>query len=221
MRSTLSLASKPPSPSTDTAGSGGAETRPRHWVPIRTLHAGHRDKVRTHLLALSEEDRALRFGHAISDERIGRYADQIDFDRDRVFGTFDRRLELLTLAHLALDREHGAAEFGVSVLPRARGRGLGTQLFAHAVTHARNRDVHTLFIHVARDNTPMMAIVQHAGAVIDFEGGDATAELPLQANTLGTQIEELLCSQAADVDFRYKRHALKLDALKPSRTAAS
>ncbi len=210
----------PPTPPTEVTG-GGAAARPRRWVPIRTLHAGHRDKVRAHLLALSDEDRARRFGHAISDERIGHYADQIDFERDGVFGTFDRRLELLTLAHLALDREHGVGEFGVSVLPRARGRGLGTQLFAHAVTHARNRGVHTLFIHVARDNTPMMAIVQHAGAVIDFDGGDATAELPLQQHTLGTQIEELLCSQAAALDFRYKRHALKLDALRPAGPATS
>lgn len=200
---------------------GGAGTRPRRWVPIRTLHAGHRDKVRAHLLALNEEDRALRFGHAISDERIAHYVDQIDFERDRVFGTFDRRLDLLTMAHLALDREHGVGEFGVSVLPRARGRGLGTRLFAHAVTHARNRGVHTLFIHVARDNTPMMAIVQHAGAVIDFDGGEATAELLLPAHTLGTQIEELFCSQAADVDFRYKRHALKIKAPTSAGPAAS
>ncbi len=201
-----------------TAASGSA-AHPRRWVPIRTLHAGHRAKVQAHLLALNDEDRALRFGHAISDERITRYAEQIDFDRDRVFGTFNRRLELLTLAHLALDREHGVAEFAVSVLPRARGRGLGTRLFAHAVMHARNRDVHTLFIHVARDNTPMMAIVQHASAVIDFEGDDATAELLLPSHTLGTQVEELLASQVANVDFRFKRHGLKVDALKPAGPA--
>jgi len=214
------LAAKPRSPSPEPSAVV-AGVRRRRWVPIRALHAGHRPQVRAHLLALSDEDRALRFGHAISDERIGHYADQIDFDRDRVFGTFDRRLELLTLAHLALDLEHGVGEFGVSVLPRARGRGLGTQLFARAVTHARNRGMHTLFIHVARDNTPMMAIVQHAGAVIDFEGSDATAELLLPAQTLGTQIEELLSSQAANVDFRYKRHALKVDALKPGGPAES
>jgi GNAT superfamily N-acetyltransferase len=188
-------------------------------VPIRTLHAGHRGKVERHLLALNDEDRAKRFGHAISDERIRHYARQMDFERDSVFGTFDRRLELLTLAHLALDREHAAAEFAVSVLPQARARGLGTQLFAHALTHARNRGVHTLYIHVARDNTPMMAIVQHAGAMIDFDGGEATAELPLAAHTLGTQIEELIESQAANVDFRFKRHALTLDSLLPGRPA--
>ena len=47
----------PPTPPTEVTG-GGAAARPRRWVPIRTLHAGHRDKVRAHLLALSDEAKA-------------------------------------------------------------------------------------------------------------------------------------------------------------------
>lgn len=194
---------------------GAAEPGGRRWVPIRNLHDGHRARVRTHLLALDDDDRIRRFGHRASDDLIAHYVDQLDFERDHLFGTFDRRLELLTLGHLALDLEGRSAEFAVSVLQRARGRGLGTQLFAHAVTHARNHGVQTLFLHLARDNTPMMAIVQHAGALIDFDGAEATAELALQGHTLGTQIGALLASQAAEVDFRFKRHALRLDALKP------
>ncbi len=200
---------------------GAAGSDIRCWVPIRSLHDGHRLRVRAHLLALDDDDRVRRFGHRASDELIARYVEQLDFRRDYLFGTFDRRLEVLTLGHLALDTAGSSAEFAVSILPRARGRGLGTQLFAHAVTHARNRGVQTLLLHLARDNTPMMTIVQHAGALIDFNGADATAELALQGHTLGTQIEELLASHAADVDFRFKRHALRLDALKPTEGSAS
>ncbi|MDP2004717.1 MAG: GNAT family N-acetyltransferase [Rubrivivax sp.] len=207
----------PPATAADPKAGGSV----RRWVPIRRLHEGHRAKVLRHLLALDGDDRVWRFGQRISDERVARYVDQIDFEHDHVFGTFDRKLELLTLGHLALDRAGGTGEFGVSVLARARGRGLGTQLFEHAVTHARNRGLQTLFLHLARDNTPMLAIVQRASAVIDFEGSDAMAELTLRDDTLGSRLEELLGYQAAAIDFRIKRHALRLDALAPAHPPAS
>jgi len=88
-------------------------------------------------LALSERDRYLRFGYPASDAQIRRYADSLDFDRDDVFGVFNRKLEIVALAHVAypdatLEAGH-PAEFGGSVLPRLRGRGIGSRLFEHAV----------------------------------------------------------------------------------------
>lgn len=193
-----------------------AAVAPAHrWVPIRTLHARHRAQVRAHLLALDGADRTRRFGHLASDERIKTYVDQMDFDRDEIFGTFDRRLCLLTLGHLAMDKAAGSAEFALSVLARARGRGLGSQLFHHAITHARNRGVHTLVLNVAYDNAPMMAIIRRAGAAIDRGGPDVAASLALPADSLGSKLEELLDHQAAEIDFRVKRLSLRLDDTAP------
>lgn len=189
----------------------------QRWVPIRTLGARHRPRVLAHLLALDDADRQLRFGHLASDDRIRSYAAQIDFERDLVFGVFDRRLQLVALVHLAFEAASkvpdGAAEFGVSVLPHMRGRGLGTQLFEHAVTHARNRGCGTLLIHLARDNKAMLAIVRRAGAAVSFEGPEALAQLPLPADTLGSQIAEMLGHQAAELDYRMKLQILRLDKL--------
>jgi GNAT superfamily N-acetyltransferase len=193
----------------------------RGWVPIRTLGARHRDRVVEHLLALDNNDRVLRFGQLASDERIRSYAEQIDFERDEVFGSFDHRLKLVAMAHLALDGAKalagGSAEFGVSVNRVARGRGLGGQLFAHAVMHARNRGVATMVIHMARDNAAMLSIVRRAGAAIHFEHGEGLAQLPLPADTLGSQIEEMLGHQAAELDYRLKMQVLRLDSLRPGR----
>ncbi|MCD6079012.1 MAG: family N-acetyltransferase, partial [Ramlibacter sp.] len=50
-------------------------------VPIRSLGAGHRDRIASHLLELDEHDRYLRFGYQASDEQIGRYVEQLDFER--------------------------------------------------------------------------------------------------------------------------------------------
>ena len=182
--------------------------RARRWVPIRKLGPRHRARVLEHLLALDDSDRILRFGLLASDESLRDYVNQIDFARDELFGIFDRRLRLLAMAHLAYGTRQasteGIAEFGVSVLARKRGQGLGSQLFEHAVMHARNRGMSTMLMQLARDNAAMLGIAQRAGAKLEFEGADVLAQLPLPADTLGSQISELLGHHAAEIDYRLK-----------------
>ena len=162
--------------------------RPRafNWVPIRSLTARHRPRILAHLLALDMNDRYLRFGYAAADDQIRRYVERIAFERDEIFGVSNRRLELVALAHLAydpsVDTEPGrasAAEFGVSVAVRGRGRGLGARLFDHAVVRARSRGVDTIVIHALAENAAMLKIVRNAGATIERTGVDAEAHLRL------------------------------------------
>jgi GNAT superfamily N-acetyltransferase len=118
---------------------------------------------------------------------VRRYVDGIDFGRDEVVGIFDASLELVAMAHLArIEGENGAApmaEFGVSVLPRARGRGWGSRLFERAVLHARNWGAEMMIIHALSENTPMLRIARKAGATIEREGGEAQALLRLPPKT--------------------------------------
>ena len=176
----------------------------RRWIPIRSLAERHRPRILAHLLALPEHDRYLRFGYAASDAQIARYADLIDFTHDEVFGIFNRRLELIAQAHLAGLPDTREAEFGVSVLPKARGRGCGARLFDHAVLHARNRGVDTLLIHALTKNTPMLRIARTAGATVVSEGGEALARLRLPPNNLRSHVDAFLESSAAEVDYRLK-----------------
>ena len=185
------------------------------WLPVRTLSDHHRGRILEHLLALDEADRQLRFGHTAHDEQIRHYVAHMNLERDEVLGVFDDRLKLVAMAHLAFDAESEVAEFGVSVLAHVRGRGIGARLFQHAVTHARNRGASAMTIHLARENTAMLAIVRKAGAAVRFDAGDVEAQLELPADTLGSQIEALLESQAADLDYRVKMHVLRLDRLLP------
>lgn len=188
------------------------------WVPIRSLSARQRPRIVAHLMALSESDRYLRFGYAASDAQLAHYADLIDFEHDEVFGIFDRRLRLLAMAHLAQlpVRNEGSAreaEFGVSVLERARGRGYGTRLFEHAVLHARNRHIETLVVHAMSENTPMLRIARRAGAPVVREGGDALARLQLPPDDWISHVDEMVESHAADLDYRLKRHARRFARL--------
>jgi DNA-binding Lrp family transcriptional regulator len=60
-------------------------------VPIRSLGPSHRARIAAHLLAWTPDDRYLRFGYAATDEQIGRYVADLDFERDDIFGIFNRR----------------------------------------------------------------------------------------------------------------------------------
>lgn len=149
-------------------------------VPIRELSERHRARIRAHLLKLDEGDRYLRFGYAANDEQVVRYADSLDFERDNIFGIFNRRLELIAMAHLAytdLAEHRNCAEFGVSVLKTARGLGLGTRLFARAMLHARNKGVNMMFIHALSENTAMLKIARNAGARVRRDGTESEAYL--------------------------------------------
>jgi len=190
------------------------------WVPIRSLERRHRRRIATHLLLLTPEDRYLRFGYVASDDQITNYAMGLDFARDEVLGIFNRRLELVAMAHLAYQPlanpqmppvpHRPMAEFGVSVLTHARGRGFGARLFEHATLHARNRGVDTMFIHALSENAPMLKIARNAGATVERDGSESEAWLRLPPDTMSSHVGEAIERHMAEVDFQLKRHARTL-----------
>jgi RimJ/RimL family protein N-acetyltransferase len=179
-------------------------------VPIRSLGPNHRERIARHLLALEAHDRYLRFGFAASDDQIQRYVDSLSFERDEIFGIYNRRLELLAMAHLAFATDPdlaGCAEFGVSVSKSARGRGYGARLFDRAAMHTRNEGVSRMFIHALSENAAMLKIARNAGATVVRDGSESEAFLDLQPATLDTRLTELLEEQVAQADYRIKQQA--------------
>jgi len=199
-------------------GPGVAESK-WTWVPIRSLGQRHRDRITAHLVSLDETDRYLRFGYPATDAQISKYVDMLDFDQDEVFGIFNRRLELIAMAHLAhtatpAETARGPmAEFGVSVLRKVRGRGFGARLFEHAVLHARNRGVQTLFIHALSENTAMLKIARNAGASVERDGSESDAWLRLPPDTFASHVEEMMGQQAAEFDYQIKRHVSQVQQI--------
>ena len=189
------------------------------WVPIRSLGPRHRSRIASHLLALSEGDRYLRFGYPATDAQLSKYVDTLDFDRDELFGVFNRRLELIAMAHLAYASEMKAAgkpamaEFGVSVMAHARGRGYGARLFDHATLHARNRNVGSLFVHALSENTAMLRIARRAGAVVQRDGSESEAWLTLPPDTIATRLEAAVEQHAAELDYHFKVQAQRMHEL--------
>ncbi|MDD2919703.1 GNAT family N-acetyltransferase [Rhodoferax sp.] len=179
-------------------------------VPIRSLGENHRARIARHLKALDAHDRYYRFGFNANDEQIARYVDGLNFERDEIFGIYNRNLVLIAMAHLAYAPDTGAdqsAEFGVSVLPQARGRHYGTRLFERAVMHARNVGVRKLYVHVLSENTAMLRIASHAGATFERDGAEAEGHLVLPPATLNTHLTEMVEEQLAQANYRIKLQA--------------
>jgi GNAT superfamily N-acetyltransferase len=186
-----------------------------NWVPVRSLGPRHRARVATHLLALGERDRYLRFGQAATDAQILKYVDLLDFDRDEIFGIFNRRLMLIGMAHLAFDLERDGAppafaEFGVSVLPAARGRGFGQRLFEHAILHARNRGVRTMHVHALSENTAMLRLARRLGGQIVRDGPESEARIALPPDNIGSHLDEIVADNAAELDYQLKTQGHRL-----------
>jgi GNAT superfamily N-acetyltransferase len=210
----------PATPAPSAPPGSAAGPRPgRTWIPIRSLGPRHRERILAHLVALDPRSRYLRFGHQASDPQIARYIDTLDFEHDEVFGIFNRRLELIAMAHLAYrqaDATRGraaSAEFGVSVLPKTRRRGFGKRLFEHAMLHARNRGVVSIFIHALSENTAMLKIARDAGATVERDGPECEAWLALPPDSIASHLDEFWGERAAELDYRLKHHAHHVENL--------
>ena len=179
-------------------------------VLVRELASKDREQMLTHFLSLDEEDRLLRFGQMVPDHVIENYVRTIDFGRDTVFGVFDHDLELIGVGHLAYLPAEGdtrTAEFGVSVLESARGRGVGSKLFERAAIRSRNTHVTMLYMHCLSRNATMMHIAKKAGMEIRREYGEADAHLHLPPPSPGSVLAEALEEQFAKIDYTVKANA--------------
>ncbi|GAA3996292.1 GNAT family N-acetyltransferase [Comamonas faecalis] len=180
------------------------------FTPIRTLGESHRERIKQHLLQLSERDRYLRFGYLATDEQVNRYVRMLDFERDEVLGVFDDALQLVAIAHVAFIEEpgtEGCAEFGVSVHERARGKGHGARLFDRSVLLARNRGVGMMFIHALTENVAMLRIARNAGASVQHDGSESQAHLKLPVAGVDSRFGALVADQLGEAHYQLKKQA--------------
>ncbi len=180
-------------------------------VPICHLRPYNLPDIQKHLLSLNAQDRYLRFGYAANDGHIKNYVRSLNFERDEIYGIFNRDLQILAMAHLAINiqtngsaTQQMAAEFGVSVHASARGRGYGYHLFQRALMHARNANAATILIHALSENAPMLKIARKAGATLERDGAETQALLKVPKGSLRTRIAELFTDQYAQTNYSIK-----------------
>ena len=191
----------------------------RQPVLVKALQERDRRRVLRHFMALDADDRLLRFGSILPDERVAAYVAKLNFSEDIVFGVYNRVFQLVGVGHLAFtskeahpdsihytDKEK-VAEFGVSVSASARGQGVGSRLFERAAIHCRNADVDTLYMQCLSSNRTMMHIAKKAGMQIERAYGEADAHLHLPPPSPSSVLAEALEEQIAKIDYAVKANA--------------
>lgn len=178
---------------------------------IRVKELSERDRrcLLMHFLALDDNDRLLRFGNVLSDEMIARYVQMLDFSRSTVFGVYDIHLDLVGVGHVTFAAKEAMpalsqattkariAEFDVSVLPAARGMGVGSKLFARAAVYCRNEDVDTLYMRCP-PSSQIIHIAKKAG--MEVFRGEADVYLKLAPATAPTMLTDAVEQERASFD---------------------
>jgi RimJ/RimL family protein N-acetyltransferase len=174
-------------------------------LPVR-LRPTDKQAVVEHFLALDTDDRRLRFGASLSDDAVRDAGERIDFARDELFGVADDDLRLIGVVHVAFYPDK--AELGLSVLPSARGMGIGNALFERAVMHLTNRAVREVFVHCLTENAAMMHLAQKHGMRAVREGPETDAYLVLPWPTPLSIFTEWMHSSHADSLHLMRRQSL-------------
>ena len=168
------------------------------------LNENARGALVTHFLALSADDRRLRFGSSLSGDGVRAYVARINFDRDSLFAVHDDRLVAVGVAHVAFGDD--AAELGLSVLPAHRRCGVGSALFERAAAHVRNRFVRRLYMHCLGENAPIIRIAVRFGMDVVTDIGEADAHLELPPASPASISEEMVTNTLALCDHALKTH---------------
>lgn len=151
-----------------------------------------------HLVALSPDERRLRFQGGVSDTSIIEHCSRIDWSRTVIIGAFDGG-RLSAAAELRFERRFlpRTAEFAVSVETAHQGLGIGQELAQRAVTTARNRGIAMLDMQCLPENQKMQKIARHLGGTVALDVGSVEAHVALGVPTPYSFLSEALHDSSA------------------------
>lgn len=136
------------------------------------------NRYRTHLLALDNESKYLRFGYQIPNETINTLCDGFEenFHRHRVFVIEDDNLDVVGAGHIGL--EGRSVELAFSVLKQHQGRGMGHSLMSRVVEWCQNRGLKTGCMVCLKRNEAIKKLAKRHGILIN-DGPETLADIQI------------------------------------------
>lgn len=160
---------------------------------VRKLWIGETAAYRDHLLRLDSESRRRRFGGAVSDEYITRFAETAQGPGVVIHGFFVddvlRGCAELRMSNSAFSRD---AEAAFSIEKPWQSHGVGSALLERTLLAARNRGVKALHMHCLADNERMQQLARKFDADLHFDFGSVVGEVDPPRSTLMSLTREMM-----------------------------
>jgi GNAT superfamily N-acetyltransferase len=160
---------------------------------IRKLWVGDAEIYRDHLLRLDRESRRNRFGGAVSEEFIRKYAD-LSGSLDAVIhgffvdGVLRGAAELRPLGSAFTDE----AEAAFSIERPWQSHGVGTALLSRTLLAARNRRYKLLHMACLAENRRMQQLARKFDADLTFDFGSVVGEVEAPHPTPMSVMREIM-----------------------------
>ena len=158
---------------------------------VRKLWIGEAELYREHLLRLDTESRRNRFGGAVSDDFIRRYAEPAALS-DAVIHGFFVDSELRGAAELRPLVAAGEAEAAFSIESAWQSHGVGTALLERTLLAARNRQIKLLHMTCLAENRRMQQLALKFDAELSFDFGSVVGEVEAPHPTPMSVMRELV-----------------------------
>lgn len=173
---------------------------------VRRVLDNEYPKYRTHLKALDRESKTLRFANPLTDDVIDKLCDgwESDHEHNILFAIENDRLELVAVAHIAIDEKHDM-ELAFSVLKEYQGQGMGNLLMKRAIQWCRTHN----FLHGSMVCLSTNSVIKHLctkyGIHMQSEYGETLADIELDSPNLTTYWSEATDKNLAIMDYWGKR----------------
>lgn len=160
---------------------------------IRKLWIGEADKYRDHFLRLDPVSRRNRFGGAVSDDFVGKYA-HLSISLNTVVHGFFVGGVMRGAAEL---RQLGGpgprqAEAAISVEKPWQSHGVGSALLRRTLLVARNRGFRLVHMACLADNRRMQQLARKFDAALSFDFGSVVGEVEASGATPLSLMQELM-----------------------------
>jgi GNAT superfamily N-acetyltransferase len=160
---------------------------------VRKLWIGETAAYRDHLLRLDSDSRRRRFGGAVSDEFITRFAESTQGPGVVIHGFIVddvlRGCAELRMSNSPFSRN---AEAAFSIEKPWQSHGVGSALLERTLLTARNRGVKLLHMHCLAENERMQQLARKFDADLHFDFGSVVGEVDPPRSTLMSLTREMM-----------------------------
>lgn len=144
-------------------------------------HEFHRYK--THLLALDEENRYLRFGFHIKNDTIVELCArwEANSNKHKIFAIENDDLEVIAIGHISL--EDNPAELAFSVLKEYQGQGMGDALMKRLIEYCQNHNIKLGCMVCLGSNDKIKHLARKHNILVKTEQGDSYGQIAIPTPT--------------------------------------